>query len=126
MIVGILWAREKGRDEVCNDIVVQVLNDDSTHFVTPQSVIEELDRKHIIVKGKPVWQINVEDIEKALGESQYIESVECMFENGGCLRIKVAQIVPVMRVFDGDKSYYVNKDGKRMTAVSTFTPMCPS
>ena len=125
MIVGILWAREKGRDEVCNDIVVQVLNDDSTHFVTPQSVIEELDRKHIIVKGKPVWQINVEDIEKVLGESQYIESVECMFENGGCLRIKVAQIVPVMRVFDGDQSYYVNKDGKRMTAVSRIHANVP-
>ena len=120
MIVGILWAREKGRDEVCNEAVVEVINDDSTHFVTPLGVIEELERKHIIVKGKPVWQINVEDIEKKLGESQYIESVECMFENGGTLKIKVAQIVPVMRVFDGDQSYYVNKDGKRMTAVSTF------
>ena len=120
MVVGILWAREKGRDEVCTEVTVEIVNDDSTHFVTPIGVIEELERKHIVVKGKPVWQINVEDIEKQLGESQYIEDVECMFENGGRLKIKVSQIVPVMRVFDGDQSYYVNKDGKRMTAVSTF------
>ena len=120
MIVGILWARDKSRDEVCNEVRVEVVNDDSTQFVTPAGVIEELERKHIIVKGKPVWQINVEDIEHKIGESQYIESVECMFENGGCLKIQVAQIVPVMRVFDGDQSYYVNKNGKRMTAVSTF------
>ena len=120
MIVGILWARDKGRDEVCTEVEVLVVNEDSTHFVTPSGVIEELERKHIVVKGKPVWQINVEDIEKLLGESQYIEDVECMFENGGRLKIEVSQIVPVMRVFDGDQSYYVNKDGKRMTAVSTF------
>lgn len=120
MIVGILWARDKGRDEVCTEVEVLVVNEDSTHFVTPAGVIEELERKHIVVKGKPVWQINVEDIEKLLSESQYIEDVECMFENGGRLKIEVSQIVPVMRVFDGDQSYYVNKDGKRMTAVSTF------
>jgi len=120
MIVGILWARDKSRDELCTEVAVEVINDDSTHFVTPMGVIEELERKHIIVKGKPVWQVNVEDIESKLSQSQYIESVECMFENGGRLKIKVAQIVPVMRVFDGDQSYYVNKDGKRMTAVSTF------
>ena len=120
MIVGILWARDKSHDEICTALEVEVLNNDSTSFVTPLGVIEELERHHIIVKGKPVWQINVEEIEKQLGESQYIESVECMFENGGRLKIKVAQIVPVMRVFDGDHSYYVNKDGKRMTAVSTF------
>lgn len=120
MIVGILWARDKSRDEVCTEVRVEVINDDSTQFVTPAGVIEELERKHIIVKGKPVWQINVEDIEQQIGESQYIESVDCMFENGGCLKIKVAQIVPVMRVFDGNQSYYVNKNGKRMTAVSTF------
>lgn len=120
MIVGILWARDKGRDEVCTQVMVEIMNDDSTHFVTPQGVIEELERKHIVVKGKPVWQINVEDIEKKIGESQYIESVQCLFENGGRLKIKVEQIVPVMRIFDKDQSYYVNKDGKRMTAVQTF------
>lgn len=122
MVVGILWARDKSRDEVCKEVVVEVLNDDkdSTHFVTPAGVLFELERKHIIVKGKPVWQINVEKIEELLSQSQYIESVECMFENGGRLKIRVEQIVPVMRVFDGDHSYYVNKNGKSMTAVSTF------
>lgn len=120
MFVGIFWARDKSRDEVCTDIQVEVTNDDSTQFVTPKGVIEELERKHIIVKGKPVWQINVEDIESKLGESQYIEDVECLFENRGRLKIKVSQIEPVMRVFDGDQSYYVNKNGKRMTAVSSF------
>ena len=62
MILGILWARDKGRDEVCTEVKVQVINDDSTHFVPPEGVIEELERKHVVVKGKPVWQINVEDI----------------------------------------------------------------
>ncbi len=120
MIAGIFWARDKGRDELCNDVQVEIINDDSTHFVTPIGIIEELERHHIVVKGKPLWQIDVTNIEKKLSESQYIEDVECLFENGGRLKIRVEQIIPVMRVFDGDQSYYVNKDGKRMTASSTF------
>ena len=120
MILGIFWAREKGRDEVCTEVVVEILNNDSTQFVTPLGVIEELEKKHIIVKDRPVWQINVEDIERQLEESPYIEMAQCVFENGGRLKIQVQQIVPVMRVFEGDKSYYVNKDGKRMNASATF------
>ncbi len=118
LIGGAIWARNKSRDEVCTEIKVEIENNEGVNFVTPSYVIEELERKHIIVKDMPVWQINVEDIENVLSQSQYIEAVECMFVNGGVLKIKVSQIVPVMRVFDGDQSYYVNRQGKRMTAVA--------
>lgn len=118
LIGGSYWARSKSRDEVCKEIKVEIENNEGATFVTATYVLEELERKHIIVKDKPVWQINVEEIEKVLLQSQYIETAECMFVNGGTLKIKVSQIVPVMRVFDGDQSYYVNKQGKRMTAVA--------
>jgi len=125
LIGGTYWARGKSRDEVCTEIKVDIVNKDGTTFVTAENVISEMERKRIFVKGKPVWQINVEELEKVLGQSQYVESVECMFVNGGCLNIKVAQIVPVMRIFDGDDSYYINKDGKRMQAVANFTADVP-
>lgn len=116
LIGGTFWARSKSRDEVCNEVKVEIENNEGTTFVTANYVIEELERKHIIVKNKPVWQINVEEIEKVLSQSQYIEEVECMFVNGGCLKIKVSQIVPVMRIFDRGKPYYINKQGKHMIA----------
>lgn len=119
LIGGTFWARSKSRDEVCNEIKVEIENSEGATFVTAAYVIEELERNHIFVKNKPVWQINVEEIEKALLQSQYIETAECMFVGGSTLKIKVSQIVPVMRVFDGDQSYYVNKQGKRMTAVAS-------
>ena len=125
LIGGTFWARSKSRDEVCNEIRVEVVNDEGTPFVTPEGVIDELERRHIILKGKPVWQINVEEVERVIAQSQYIESVECMFVNGGSMKIKVSQIVPVMRIFDGDRSYYINKDGKRMDAVATFSANVP-
>lgn len=125
LIGGTFWARNKSRDEVCSDIRIEVSNSEGTTFVTPNGVLAELNRKHIVVKGRPVWQINLEDLEHALRQSQYIESVECMFVDGGILVIKVDQIVPVLRVFDGNKSYYVNKDGKKMEASATFTADVP-
>ena len=125
LIGGTYWARSKSRDEVCKEIKVEIENSEVTTFVTPAFVIEELERKHIIVKNKPLWQINVEEIEKVLLQSQYIETAQCMFVDDGILNIKVSQIVPVMRVFDGDQSYYVNKQGKRMTAVANCNTDVP-
>ncbi len=125
LIGGSYWARNKSRDEVCTEVKVEIENAEGANFVTATYVIEELERKHIFVNNKPVWQINVEEIEKVLLQSQYIETAECMFVNGGTLKIKVSQIVPVMRVFDSTQSYYVNKQGKRMTASASCNTDVP-
>lgn len=117
---GILWARDKARDEVCRAIVVDVLNSTATPFVTPQAVKEELDSKGISAVGRPVWQINTDTIEAILRRSPYLEDAECFFMHDGTLRIRVSQLVPVLRVFDGNSSYYVNREGKYMRATATY------
>ena len=117
---GILWARGKARAEVCRTIVVDVLNNTSTAFVTPEAIKEELDHHGLVVVGKAVSQINIDTIETLLGKSPYVEDTECYFTHDGSLHIRVRQLVPVMRVFDGNTSYYVNRDGKTMRATPTY------
>lgn len=46
-------------------------------------------------------------------------------ETLGVVYVRVQQIVPVMRVFDGTASYYVNRNGKRMTATDAFRADVP-
>ncbi|MBR1936039.1 MAG: hypothetical protein IJ835_08340 [Muribaculaceae bacterium] len=120
MLAGIFWARNKSRDVVCKGIRVEVMNDDELPFVTPQAIKEELARNRITVINRPMWQLNIDKIETALKRSPYIEDAECILSVDGQLLVKVSQIVPVVRVFDGESSYYLNKDGKRMRANAMY------
>lgn len=120
LIAGIFWARGKSHDVKCKGIEVEVVNDDNLPFVTPAAIKEELERNHISVVNHPVWQVDIDKIEGILAKSPYIEFAQCYLTAEGSLRVKVSQLVPVVRVFDGDNSYYLNKDGKKMRATASY------
>lgn len=116
LTAGILWARYKSRGEVCTSVEVQVINADSTSFVTSEGVLNDLAHQGLEFKGKRMADINASAIEKALSKSPYLEFADMVMCQDGHLLIKVSQLLPVMRVFDGENSYYVNRAGKHMDA----------
>ena len=67
-----------------------------------------------------MWQIDASRIEQALQRSDYLEKAECVKGPDGVLMIRASQLVPVLRVFDGDQSYYVNRYGKKMSATASY------
>ena len=116
LIAGILWARYRSQGEVCSGVNVEVINADSTSFVTPQGVLSDLEHQGLKFVGKRMSDINASDVEKILSESPYLEFADIVKCQNGQLLIRVSQLLPVLRVFDGDNSYYVNRSGKRMDA----------
>lgn len=126
LVAGMLWSRGKSRDMACRQLDVEVVNDDSTTFVSAEGVTRTLEQSGLSPVGRPMWQINCDAMERMLGRSEYIESVQCYKDEAlGVVHVRVQQIVPVMRVFDGDVSYYVNRTGKRMTATDAFRADVP-
>lgn len=120
LTIGILWARDKSRGEVCEVVEVQVVNADSTSFVTPQGVLSDLKGQGIKIVGKRMGDIDASDIEEALRQSPYLENADLVKCQQGKVLIRVSQLVPVMRVFDGEDSYYVNRAGKHMAATNYY------
>ena len=120
LTTGILWARNKSMGELCTAIDVEVVNADSTSFVTPQGVLNDLKGQGIKVVGKRMGEIDASDIEEALRQSPYLENADCVKCQDGRVLIRVSQLVPVLRVFDGDNSYYVNRAGKHMAVTSFY------
>ena len=120
LTTGILWARDKSRGEVCEVVEVQVVNADSTSFVTPQGVLSDLKGQGIKIVGKRMGDIDASDIEEALRQSPYLENADLVKCQQGKVLIRVSQLVPVMRVFDGEDSYYVNRAGKHMAATNYY------
>lgn len=118
--LGIMWARSKSQGEVCTAVEVEVINGDSTSFVTPKGVLSDLRGQGVTLVGKRMADINASDVEEALRISPYLESADIVKCQDGKILIRVSQLVPVFRVFDGDNSYYVNRAGKLMDAMSYY------
>ena len=120
LVWGIAWASGKAHNEVCNGVDIEVINVDSTSFVTPEGIKAEMARMGIKAVGVPIGQIDVDHIENRLRESEYLESAECVLSANNRLIIRVKQIVPVLRVYDDSTSYYMNRHGKHMAASISF------
>ncbi len=120
LAAGILWARSKAHEELCTSVNVEVINSDSTSFVTPQGVLNDLNSQGVKLVGKKLSSIDASDIEEALRQSPYLESADVVKCQDGRVLIRVSQLVPVLRVFDGEQSYYVNRAGKRMAATANY------
>ena len=120
LIWGVYWARNKAQAQVCTAIDVVVENTEQTSFVTPQGITSDLQKMNFRIVGLPMWQINSDSIERALSKSSFLESAQCIKGQNGVFQIRVKQLIPVLRVFDGDDSYYVNREGKKIPASTNF------
>ncbi|MCM1449206.1 MAG: hypothetical protein NC082_02590 [Clostridiales bacterium] len=61
-------------------------------------------------------QVRTYDIETTLNSIDNIERARCTRRSNNRLWIEVTPMRPVARIFDGDSSYYINREGKRLTA----------
>lgn len=106
---------------MCSGIVVTVENpNDSIRFITDKFILSEMNRLGFNVKGKRLVNISEEQIERTFNKQYYVEHVQCYTNSDNSLCIDLEPIQPVMRVFDGNQSYYINRAGKHVPANEGF------
>lgn len=118
-VMGV-WANREARTHVCTGIEVKVEGGLPSDSVTRQGVLDELQDYPEKIVGRQMQQINPAEIEKYLASRNTFESVNCVVSPRGKLVVRVVPMIPVMRVFFGDNSYYINKDGKHIETNAEF------
>lgn len=113
------WTDAMGQNEKCRGVIVDVKNgDDSVKFVTDRFILSEIRRLGFSVAGKPLASIDAEAIERAFDKQFYVEDVECYKCSDNTLQLDIYPVKPLLRVFDKSGSYYINRKGKRIPAMS--------
>lgn len=115
-----IWAREQARTHVCTGIEIDVEGKHTMDSVIRAGITTELHGYPHRIVGSQLNQLNTVEIEQYLSRLNNFERVNCFFSPRGALVVKVLPLVPVMRVFSNGKSYYVNKDGKRIESNAEF------
>lgn len=103
---------------VTTPLKILVQDVDSTGFVTRHEV-SEMVKDFFAVSGNGALvpsKISLLGIERLLNGVDNIEYARCTRRADDRMWIEVIPMRPVARVFDGNDSYYINRDGKRLTA----------
>lgn len=115
-----VWAHSEARRHVCKSINVEVEGNNMMDSMIRRGVKYELSRYTPRIIGSPLHTLNTRRIESYLASLNNFESVDCMVSSDGKLQVSVVPLVPVMRVFFKDNSYYINREGKHIESRAEF------
>ncbi len=116
MVVAFVITDRRAKEELCKGVDIVVHDNARLNFVTVEDITHEIGNENNKFLSMKVGDINTHKIETHLNTIDKIEKVNCVIFNNSRLRIDVMPLIPVARVFDNSGSYYVNKEGKKMTA----------
>lgn len=119
--IASMWAIDYAEQQTLDDIVINIDKNSPTKFVTKEGVIQKLDKTADKIKHTPIAELNIEKLERQLSQDNSFENVECYITSDNKLQIDIVPMIPEIRVFSPDgKSYYINKDGKRIDTGNEF------
>ena len=119
--VAFAFVHEENAKRICPGIDLRILGNTIPDSVLRQGVNSQLSKYGHKLKGEQLDQINLHKLENYLSAFTNFESVECSFDPDSRLRITISPIKPEVRVFtDKDRSFYINRYGKRIDADAEF------
>lgn len=104
----------------CTGLRIAVNDTASLKFVTATELAHELGELPVKVRGMRIKDIDTDSIERFLTAIDKIEKVNVLRLTDGAVLITVDPLHPVARVFDKNKSYYINRTGKRISANARY------
>lgn len=119
--IASMWAIDYAEQQTLDDIVINIDKNSPTKFVTKEGVVQKLGKTADKIKHTPIAELNIEKLERQLSQDNSFENVECYITSDNKLQIDIVPMIPEIRVFSPDgKSFYINKDGKRIDTGNEF------
>lgn len=104
----------------CERIVTNVHNDDKNVLITSEGLLGIVKRSHPKLVGSLLSEVNYADLEQAMEKLPVVERCEAYPTIGGAVHVDIFQRKPVMRVFVGGGSYYMDKEGYKISATHSM------
>jgi cell division protein FtsQ len=121
MVVMLSFVSAKRRAVPCDNVAVNIANENSNLFVEEIDVVTMLDDKSERILGAPIEHINANKMEELLQMHPSIKEANVHRSFNGVLNIDIQQRIPIMRIIDNNsESYYIDKEGALMPLSSKY------
>tara|TARA_B110000444_G_C18838610_1_gene597554 strand:+ start:919 stop:1647 length:729 start_codon:yes stop_codon:yes gene_type:complete len=94
----------------CNKVQIQVDTEGDLFFINDEMVEKMIFSKEDSLLGKSFQDINIYLLEEFVNEHPNIKKAELYLTLDGTLSIDVKQREPLVRVFEGNESYYLDEE----------------
>ena len=94
----------------CSKVQIQVDTEGDLFFINSEMVEEMIFSKVDSLVGKSYEDINIYLLEEFVNQHRNIKKAELYLSLDGTLSISVKQREPMVRVFEGDESYYLDDE----------------
>jgi len=101
--------------------VVSVTDSLTAQFVSSSGVRKLLLNRFPEVLGARINEIDYEEIEASIEKHPAIKSCQIFNNAHGTLNVKITQHRPILRIFSGNSSYYLDKNGTIIPVSGRFS-----
>ena len=95
---------------------ISIIDSLDTKFVTEEDILAECGLDTMDLSHTSRGSLDIYRLEQRLRSSDKIQNVNVALLSSGVIDIRVKPMVPVARVFDNGQSYYINAEGKKISA----------
>ena len=122
IVAAVTIARQWAATDVCRGVTVTVTDSATAGFVTVRELVADLDSFPVKAPGMRLRDINTHAIVDRLMQIDQIETASAIVYTDGTIDITAVPLKPVARIFDDNthRSYYINRQGKRMWATARY------
>lgn len=123
LTVVFVYANIHQANKVCKEVNIKIDHVEGNQFVSEQYVLDLLENIQTGgFIGHPVKRVDVEALEGLISQVDYIENAEVFVDHLGNIEVEVVEKTPILRVINKEGvSFYIDKDGNRMSFSNTFT-----
>jgi len=125
LIISIFMLQGKQEGIDCQNLIVVIKDSTDRQFLTTDNIVTMLKNTQLYPVGKPLTHINTHEIEEKIAESELISSVTVYKTPSGSIKIEITQKMPILRIFSGRDSYYVDESGRTMPADYLYATYLP-
>ena len=120
-LVLMAFVSVKKSDLVCSNVEVQVTDSLTAQFVSSAGVRKLLLNRFPEVLGTRISEIDYEAIEESIEKHPAIRSCQVFNNAHGTLNVKIEQHRPILRIFHGNSSYYLDENGTEIPVSGRFS-----
>ncbi len=126
LVIFLIAAMRKRDDKTCKGLNVEITDVKNNLFADKNDISGMLNFMTPSIKGKPIGDFNLQQMEKTLEGNIWIKDAELFFDNNEMLQVKVKEREPVARIFTtAGKSYYIDNDMVRLPLSTKFSARVP-
>lgn len=110
----------KKAEVLCRDVKVYIPG--NQYFIDRQEVDNILKVKSHVLIGRPIDDINIQELESKLKANPFIESAKVYIDMDDVIRVEISQRQPILRIMNqNDQDFYVDQNGFKIPLSNNFT-----